>query len=85
MAEGAKPLGKDQVYAVRGNNVYFSRLGGIGMAVEQYLEEQCNIETRTAALATYNTVAAQPPLTAGSPPGWAPQPCAWPWMVSLVL
>ena len=50
VAEGARPLGQDQVNAIPGDNVYFSRLGGIGMRVGQYLEEQCAIETRVTVL-----------------------------------
>ena len=50
VAEGAKPLGQAQVYASQGDNVYFSRLGGVGHLVGQYLEEQCAIETRVTVL-----------------------------------
>ena len=50
VAEGARPQGQDQVYAIRGDALYFSRLGGIGQVVGQYLEEQCAIETRVTVL-----------------------------------
>jgi 6-phosphofructokinase 1 len=50
VAEGAKPQGKDQVYAIAGDNVYFARLGGIGQVVGQYLDERCGIETRVTVL-----------------------------------
>jgi 6-phosphofructokinase 1 len=50
VAEGAKPIGKDQVYAITGDNVYFGRLGGIGQMVGRYLEEECGIETRVTVL-----------------------------------
>ena len=50
VAEGAKPEGREQVYAINGDNVYFSRLGGIGQVVGNYLEEECGIETRVTVL-----------------------------------
>ena len=50
VAEGATPQGQDPVYAIKGDNVYFSRLGGIGQVVGKYLEEDCGIETRVTVL-----------------------------------
>ena len=50
VAEGAKPEGKDAVYAINGDTVYYSRLGGIGQVVGKYLDEDCGIETRVTVL-----------------------------------
>jgi len=49
VAEGAKPLGGEQVYARDGDAVYIPRLGGIGDEVGAYLESQ-GFETRVTVL-----------------------------------
>jgi ATP-dependent phosphofructokinase / diphosphate-dependent phosphofructokinase len=50
VAEGAKPQGENQVYAINGDSVYSPRLGGIGQVVGKYIEEACGIETRVTVL-----------------------------------
>ncbi len=50
VAEGATVLGKLPVYATQGDNVYFSRLGGIGQVVGEYLNKNCGVESRVTVL-----------------------------------
>ncbi|HZJ24746.1 MAG TPA: ATP-dependent 6-phosphofructokinase [Anaerolineales bacterium] len=49
VSEGARPVGGGQVFARGGDEVYTPRLGGIGQAVGQYVEEQ-GYETRVTVL-----------------------------------
>jgi len=50
VAEGARPEGKEQVYAIEGDSVYTPRLGGVGNEVARYLTEQGGFETRVTVL-----------------------------------
>ncbi len=50
VAEGARPAGEDQVYALSGDEIYTPRLGGIGQIVAKYLDQACGIETRVTVL-----------------------------------
>jgi ATP-dependent phosphofructokinase / diphosphate-dependent phosphofructokinase len=50
VAEGARPTGEDQVYAISGDEIYTPRLGGIGQLVAKYLDQACGIETRVTVL-----------------------------------
>jgi len=50
VAEGARLIGKDQVYATQGNEVYTARLGGVGNLVGQMIHDLCGIETRVIVL-----------------------------------
>ena len=50
VAEGSKPRGEEQIYAINGESVYAPRLGGIGQVVGKYIEDHCGIETRVTVL-----------------------------------
>lgn len=50
VAEGAKPLGEEQVFAIPGDEVYTPRLGGIGQCVGRVLNEKGGVETRVTVL-----------------------------------
>lgn len=50
VAEGAHPVGQNQVYAIEGDSVYVARLGGIGNLVAKYLSEEAGLETRVTVL-----------------------------------
>lgn len=50
IAEGARSLGQQQVFAIAGDAVYAARLGGIGQIVVNEINETCNIETRLTVL-----------------------------------
>ncbi len=49
ISEGAKPAGADQVFSRRGDQIYVPRLGGIGQALGEYIENQ-GFETRVTVL-----------------------------------
>lgn len=50
VAEGARPKGGEQVYAIAGDSVYTARLGGIGQMVGKHLQDGCGFETRVTVL-----------------------------------
>jgi phosphofructokinase-like protein len=50
VAEGARPAGQEQVYAIQGDSVYTARLGGIGNQVAVHLTEEGGFETRVTVL-----------------------------------
>jgi ATP-dependent phosphofructokinase / diphosphate-dependent phosphofructokinase len=50
VAEGAKPAGGDQIYAIQGDEVTFSRLGGMGDYVAEVLAREYGYETRVTVL-----------------------------------
>jgi ATP-dependent phosphofructokinase / diphosphate-dependent phosphofructokinase len=50
VAEGAHPVGLQQVVRTSGDSVYTPRLGGIGQDVGAYIGENCRIETRVTVL-----------------------------------
>ncbi len=49
-AEGAHPLGGQQVYRIGGDSVHYARLGGIGQVIADHITSVCNIETRVTVL-----------------------------------
>jgi len=49
-AEGAKPVGEKQRFAIAGDEITLPRLGGIGQWVAKSLEENCGVETRVTVL-----------------------------------
>jgi ATP-dependent phosphofructokinase / diphosphate-dependent phosphofructokinase len=49
-AEGARPVGEQQVFAMQGDEIYVPRLGGIGNAIGDYLNRGCGVETRVTVL-----------------------------------
>jgi phosphofructokinase-like protein len=50
IAEGACPLGGQQVYRTAGDEVYVGRLGGVGNLVAEYVTRSCKMETRVTVL-----------------------------------
>jgi len=50
VAEGARPLDGEQVYADRGDDLRVARLGGIGSIVAQTITERMDMETRVTVL-----------------------------------
>jgi ATP-dependent phosphofructokinase / diphosphate-dependent phosphofructokinase len=50
VAEGAYPVGGEQVIARPGDAVHFARLGGVGAAVAERLAERSQLETRVTVL-----------------------------------
>ncbi|MBI9045658.1 MAG: 6-phosphofructokinase [Anaerolineaceae bacterium] len=50
VSEGARPLGKDQIFKIEGDGVFSARLGGIGQLVGQNIFEYTGIETRVTTL-----------------------------------
>lgn len=50
VAEGARPVGEEPVYAIEGDAVYSARLGGIGSRVAEHLSEKGEFETRVTVL-----------------------------------
>lgn len=50
IAEGARSIDQQQVFATKGDEVYTPRLGGIGGIVASYIENECNIESRVTVL-----------------------------------
>lgn len=50
VAEGARPAGGQQVFALPGDEVSVPRLGGIGAAVAEYLSRSCSLEARLTVL-----------------------------------
>ncbi|WP_082390133.1 6-phosphofructokinase [Ornatilinea apprima] len=50
VAEGARPFGKEQVFAIPGSETYAARLGGVGNLVGKYINDLCGIETRVIVL-----------------------------------
>lgn len=50
VAEGAKPLGKEQVFSISGDSVYVPRLGGIGQQVASCISGQFGVESRVTVL-----------------------------------
>lgn len=49
VSEGAKPIEGDQVFSRAGDEIYVPRLGGIGLVVGEYIEQQ-GFETRVTVL-----------------------------------
>lgn len=49
VSEGAKPAGGKQVYSRKGDEVYVPRLGGIGLVVAEYIEQE-GFESRVTVL-----------------------------------
>lgn len=50
VAEGAQLKDQGQVYAMPGDSVFYSRLGGIGQKVVNYLQDHYDIESRITVL-----------------------------------
>lgn len=50
VSEGARPLGGEQVYSRRGDELHVARLGGISHDIGAYLESECQTETRVTIL-----------------------------------
>jgi len=50
VAEGARPVGGEQIYRVAGDQVNAARLGGIGANVTAYVAENCGVESRLTVL-----------------------------------
>jgi 6-phosphofructokinase 1 len=50
VAEGAHPVGENQTFSQVGDQIYFARLGGIGLQVAKQIAASCNIETRVTVL-----------------------------------
>jgi phosphofructokinase-like protein len=50
VAEGAHPVGGDQVFSHAGDQVHVARLGGIGGVVAKFIEETCKVESRLTVL-----------------------------------
>ncbi|PKO14742.1 MAG: 6-phosphofructokinase [Chloroflexi bacterium HGW-Chloroflexi-10] len=50
VAEGAHPLGGEQVVARQGDAVYIQRLGGISQQVADFVSLNCQVETRVTVL-----------------------------------
>ena len=50
VAEGARPVNQEQVYAIAGDEVYVARLGGIGQTVARQLSEQYGVESRVTVM-----------------------------------
>jgi phosphofructokinase-like protein len=49
VSEGARPEGGEQIFSRKGDEIYVPRLGGIGLAVASYIEQQ-GIESRVTVL-----------------------------------
>jgi ATP-dependent phosphofructokinase / diphosphate-dependent phosphofructokinase len=49
VSEGAKPVGEEQVFSRKGDEIYVPRLGGIGQVVGEHIEKQ-GFETRVTVL-----------------------------------
>lgn len=50
VAEGARPVGGQQVFRRAGDETYVARLGGIGRVVGTFVEKNCGVETRVTVL-----------------------------------
>jgi ATP-dependent phosphofructokinase / diphosphate-dependent phosphofructokinase len=50
VAEGAKTVDGEQVYSIKGDNVSYARLGGIGAYVAEAISDRIGIETRLTVL-----------------------------------
>jgi 6-phosphofructokinase 1 len=50
VAEGAHPMGGDQVFSRAGDDVFVARLGGVGQVVGKFISQVCNMETRVTVL-----------------------------------
>ncbi|NIM93877.1 MAG: ATP-dependent 6-phosphofructokinase [Anaerolineales bacterium] len=50
VAEGASPLGGDQVFSIKGDEVRSPRLGGIGQLVTENIAQSCGMEARVTVL-----------------------------------
>jgi len=50
VAEGASPVGEDQVFMYRGDELITARLGGIGAVVANHLAEKYGLESRFTVL-----------------------------------
>ncbi len=50
VAEGAHPVGGEQVFAIPGDSMYAARLGGIGRVVGDQIARQTGMETRVTVL-----------------------------------
>jgi ATP-dependent phosphofructokinase / diphosphate-dependent phosphofructokinase len=50
VAEGAYPAGGEQRFRTSGSEIFVPRLGGIGLIVANYIEENCGIESRVTVL-----------------------------------
>ncbi len=50
VSEGAKPIGGQQVYSRRGDELHIPRLGGISNEIGAFLESECQTETRVTIL-----------------------------------
>lgn len=50
VAEGAYPAGGDQTYALKGDEIYTPRLGGVGEIVGAQIAQNCQMETRVTVL-----------------------------------
>lgn len=50
VAEGAKSVDQEQVFAIKGDEVNAARLGGIGQMVARYLSEVYQVESRVTVL-----------------------------------
>jgi phosphofructokinase-like protein len=50
VAEGARPLGHEQIYRLQGDQIHSPRLGGIGQYVAEEVSQTCALETRVTVL-----------------------------------
>jgi phosphofructokinase-like protein len=50
VAEGARPLGHDQIFRMEGDQIRSPRLGGIGQYVAEEVAQTCALETRVTVL-----------------------------------
>lgn len=50
VSEGAKPVDGEQIYAIRGDDVSYARLGGVGAYVAEEVGKRTGIETRLTVL-----------------------------------
>ncbi len=50
VAEGARPVGGQQVFRRAGDETFVARLGGIGQVVGVFIEKTCGVETRVTVL-----------------------------------
>jgi ATP-dependent phosphofructokinase / diphosphate-dependent phosphofructokinase len=50
VAEGASPLGGQQAFSNRGDEIYAARLGGITQNIVEYVAENCKVECRVTVL-----------------------------------
>jgi phosphofructokinase-like protein len=50
VAEGARPVGHEQIYRLQGDRIHSPRLGGIGQYVAEEVSQTCALETRVTVL-----------------------------------